>query len=62
MVWTMYPKTFVVSQIKFDCLTVKIVAIKFWANNHYSISNNIGKLNECGESICPLYILEDGTK
>ena len=49
-----------VSKIKFDCIATKIVAVKFWAKKHNSILNHIGKLRECGESICPLYILEDG--
>ena len=62
MVWTMCPKSFVVIQIKFDCITAKIVVVKFWAKNQNSSLNNIGKLSECGESICLLYILEDGTK
>ena len=58
----MCPKTFIVIQIKFDCMAAKIAVVKFWAKNQNSIPNIIGKLSECGESICPLYILEDGTK
>ena len=58
----MFQKTFVVSQIQFDCIAAKIVAVKFWAKNHNSILNHVVKLNECGESICSLYVLEDGAR
>ena len=58
----MCPKTFIVIQIKFDWMAAKIAVVKFWAKNQNSLLNSIGKLSECGESICPLYILEDGAK
>ena len=62
IVLTMCRKTFVVIQIKFDCIAAKIVVVKFWAKNQNSIPNNVGKLSECGDSTCPLYILEEDAK